>query len=74
MTAQSCSSGQAGAPNGTCGSAEDLTSRGPGTEQTGAQTEDEAQEENICTGTAKKESDPFTLPQLGHFALSQVVE
>ncbi|XP_029698159.1 uncharacterized protein [Takifugu rubripes] len=49
-TAQSCSSAQAKSPNSSHGSAEDLPGRGPGTEATGAQTEDETKEENICTG------------------------
>lgn len=53
-TAQSCSSAKDKSPNSSRGSAEDLPGRGPGTEATGAQTEDETKEENICTGTASR--------------------
>lgn len=70
-TAQSCSSAQAESPNSSRGSAEDLPGRGPGTEVTGAQIEDETKEENICTGTASRIWQFYTQElQLQHFAFS----
>lgn len=70
-TAQSCSSAQAESPNSSLGSAEDLPGRGPRTEATGAQTEDETKEESICTGTARRIWQFYTQElHLQHFAFS----